>query len=191
MIQMKRVKREDIVIRSVTLEDFETVERLCTIQFGEGYLKREEFALWCQYPDMFLAAEYQGKFVGYVSFLPSTPEEIEEKMAVPAEEVRRCAGDRLPIHCRGTAAFSEFQGMGIMYYVMKAVVENTRAAGYHVGYLPGWKYYGKTPVYHLIRPFGFVPYCQREMLWYGDEDYTCIVCKGRCTCSAVIYRIRF
>ena len=177
-------------IRSAVAEDFPTVERLCALRFGKGYLKREEFDRWLAHPELFLVMECEGDFVGYVCFVPETPEEMAAYIRFPVEEVRREAGDRPAIHCRSTALFSAYEHKGLMRALWVRILDTVQKEGYRVAYGPAWKYNGFVPMHRLLTSFGFVPLCEKQGLWYEDESYTCVVCGGRCSCPAVIYQLK-
>ncbi|MBQ0111461.1 MAG: hypothetical protein KBS41_06020, partial [Oscillospiraceae bacterium] len=71
---MAQIDPAKITIRSATNNDYDMIIALCDERFGEGYIDHVEYDRWLQYPEFFLALDYDGEFVGYVCILPSTPE---------------------------------------------------------------------------------------------------------------------
>lgn len=180
---------EGYLIRPAVEKDFETIEQLCTLRFGSGYLKRGEFERWLRNPELFLVTEHNGDLVGYVCFLPVSPQEMAEYLHFPVEEVEKASGGKDVIHCKSTAVFSEYEHKGLMRLLWERILANVRNAGYRVAYGPAWKYRGFVPMDHLLTSLGFVPICEKEKLWFDDKSYTCIICGGPCKCPAVIYQL--
>lgn len=186
---MSDLNLAEVNIRPAEEKDYEAITALCDLRFGEGYIDHEEFSHWREYPELFLALDYKGEFVGYVCILPSTPEIVCKNMQLPLDEIKReCEGKKV-IRCRSAVLREEFEHMGFMRMLWERVFENAAKLGYGIAYCPAWKYNGFVPMDHLLTQLGFVAIAQREMLWYNEEKYTCVICGGRCKCPAVVYRL--
>ena len=182
-------EEQELFIRPAASDDYDAVSALCDLRFGDGYLKREEFDEWRKNPELFLVMEDEGRFVGYVCFVPSSPEKMAEYIKFPVEDIIKDSGGRDVIHCRSTVLYPEYEHKGIMRVLWTHILEKVKDMGYRVAYGPAWKYNDFVPMDHLLTSFGFEKIADRENLWYDDETYTCIVCGGRCSCPAVIYRL--
>ena len=110
-----------------------------------------------------------------------------EKMAMPREDVEAIAGGRPALIYKSAAVPRQHEHKGVMHALALAGLETARQEGYGSLFGSAWVYNGKSPIAGTFKAFGFVPLYKREKLWYNDPDYTCVVCKGRCTCDAMIY----
>lgn len=185
---MVQIDSEKINIRPANKGDYDIIIELCDERFGDGYIDKSELDRWIKYPDLFLALDYDGEFVGYVCILPSTPESVCADMKLPLDQVKaECEGKKV-VRCRSAVLRKKFESMGFMRLLWEKVFENARQLGYGISYCPAWKYDGFVPMDHLLTKLGFEPIAEKQMLWYDEETYTCVVCNGRCKCPAVIYR---
>lgn len=186
---MIKIDPAKIVIRPAKSEDYDIIVQMCDERFGKGYLDRAEFDRWLEYPELFLALCYDNEFVGYVCILPSTPESVCKDMKLPLDEVKaECEGKKV-VRCRSAILRTKFDSMGFMRMLWQKVFENAKKLGYGISYCPAWKYDGFVPMDHLLTKLGFVRIAEKQMLWYDEENYTCIVCGGRCKCPAAIYKL--
>lgn len=186
---MKEVIPEEIAIRPASEKDYDAILKLCDLRFGTGYIDHDEFERWLKYPELFLALDYQKQFVGYVCILPSTPEAVSADMQLPLDEIRaECVGKKI-VRCRSAVLRSEFENMGFMRLLWEKVFANAKEMGFHISYCPAWKYNGFVPMDHLLTKLGFFAIAEKEMLWYNEENYTCVICGGRCKCPAVVYKM--
>jgi len=180
---------ENVIIRSAKYEDFDEVLPLCDRRFGTGYVDRAEFDKWLKYPQFCLVMEYDGDFVGYVCILPSTPEKVCEDMQLPLDEVSaECEGKKV-IRCRSAILKEKYENRGYMRVLWEKVFANAKSCGYGISYCPAWKYDGKVPMHNLLTKLGFEVIAEKQMLWYDEINYTCVVCKGRCACPGVVYKL--
>ena len=186
---MAEIKLEKINIRPAEEKDFPIILELCDRRFGQGYIDHNEFSHWLKYPDLFLALDYDGEFVGYVCILPSNPDEVCEKMALPIDEIRAECENRKVIRCRSAVLREKFESRGFMRMLWERVFANAKEMGYSIAYCPAWKYNNFVPMDHLLTKLGFIAIAEKEMLWYDEENYTCIVCNGRCKCTARVYKM--
>jgi len=188
---MEEVRAEDVLIRAAEESDFNDVLAVCDRRFGTGYIDRETFGEWLQYPELCLVLEYQHDFVGFVCILPSTPEKVCNDMQLPLDEVRaECEGRKI-VRCRSAILTEKYEHMGFMRMLWEKVFENAKKLGYSISYCPAWKYDGKVPMHNLLTKLGFQVIAEKQMLWYDEANYTCVVCKGRCVCPSVVYKMIF
>ena len=176
------------MIRPATADDFENVLKVGELRFGTGYLTREEFNTWLEYPEFLLVAEMDGRFAGYVYHRPEKIEVLAKYMKLDPDYVRRVSGGKPVIHCRSAALSPEFEHCGIMFTMVEALEKKAREEGFGAEFAPAWKYGDKVPMRKILTAMGYTELCEKERLWYDQEDYYCVVCKGRCVCTAVIFQ---
>ncbi len=181
---------KNITIRPVREEEFSIVFDLCEKRFGKGYLDREEFEQWLRQPQLFLAAECEGVFCGCVCYLPEEIDDLARYMRLTSEYVRSVSGGKPVIHCKTAVVVPEYERCGIMQGLVAAANENARELGYGAAFAPAWKHDGQVPVGKLLCRLGFEKLAEAENIWYDMEKYTCVVCGGRCKCTAVIFQKR-
>lgn len=176
-----------IRIREGEEHDFLHMLPLCDERCGPGYLTRAVFDRWMEHKSLFKAAEIDGAFAGYAVMLPASVPEVMKKLAMPREDVESLAEGRPALIYRSAAVLRQYERRGVMRALAAAGLETARQEGYGCLFGPAWVYQGKIPVAGTLEAFGFVPLYKREKLWYDDPGYTCVVCRGRCVCDAMIY----
>ena len=181
------MKGIDIRIRDGKGQDFLPMLSLCDERYGPGYLTREIFDHWMEHKSLLKVAEIGEGFAGFAVMVPATVQEVMEKMAMPREDVEAIAGERPALIYKSAAVLQQHEHKGVMHALAVAGLETARQEGYGSLFGSAWVYQGKSPIAGTFRVFGFKPLYKRERLWYNDPDYTCVVCKGRCTCDAMIY----
>lgn len=181
------MKEMDIKIRDGKEEDFEEILPLCDERYGSGYLTKGIFGHWMEHKSLLKVAELGEEFAGFAVMVPAIVEEVMEKMAMPREDVEAIAGGRPALIYKSAAVLRQHEHKGVMHALALAGLETARREGYGSIFASAWVYQGKSPIAGTFRVFGFKPLYKREKLWYSDSDYTCVVCKGRCTCDAMIY----
>ena len=177
----------DIRIRDGKEQDFLQMLPLCDERYGSGYFTKAIFDHWMGHKSLLKIAELEGAFAGFAVMVPATVEEVMEKMAMPREDVEAIAGGRPALIYKSAAVPRQHEHKGVMHALALAGLETARQEGYGSLFGSAWVYQGKSPIAGTFRVFGFKPLYKREKLWYNDPDYTCVVCKGRCTCDAMIY----
>lgn len=186
---MAKIDPAKVVIRSATENDYNAIIKLCDERFGTGYIDRNEYNRWLKYPELFLALDYDNDFVGYVCILPSTPESVSADMQLPLDEIKaECAGKKI-VRCRSAVLRTEYENMGFMRMLWQKVFDNAKKLGYNISYCPAWKYNGFVPMDHLLTKLGFEAIAEKQMLWYNEENYKCVICGGKCKCPAIIYKL--
>ena len=179
---------ENILIRSAKAEDFERIKQLAELRFGIGYLDRQEFDAWLRDPDFFLVAEVDGRFAGYAYHRPESVEELASYMKLDPAYVRQVSGGRPVIHCRSAALAPEFEHRGLMQKIVAQLEETAGREGFGAEFAPAWKYGEAVPMRKNLLARGYTELCEREKLWYDQENYRCVICGGRCRCTAVIFQ---
>ena len=181
------MKGMDIKIRDGEERDFPQMLPLCDERYGSGYLTKEIFDHWMEHKSLLKVAEIEEEFAGFAVMVPAAVQEVMEKMTMPREDVEAIAGGRPALIYTSAAVPRRHEHKGVMHALAAAGLETARQEGYGSLFGSAWMYNGKSPIAGTFRVFGFKPLYKREKLWYNDPDYTCVVCKGRCTCDAVIY----
>ena len=171
----------------MTPDRYPAVQSLCDARYGEGYITQADFDRWMLHPPLFQQALIDGEFAGFAVMVPSSAEEIMEKMDMPREDVLAFAGDAQPLIYKSGAVFPQCERRGVMNALATVGIEKARALGYGALFTSAWVHDGSVPIENTMLRFGFRRLYERHMLWYHDEKYHCIACGGRCVCDAVIY----
>ncbi len=181
---------KEIVIRSVRESDYKIIFELCEKRFGKGYLTRKNFDEWLKNPTLCLAAEYEGRFCGFVCYIPEPYEALAKYMKLDARYIKSVSNNKAVIHGKSAVLFEEYEHLGIMQALVEAANNNARELGFGAVFIPAWEYDGFVPVGKMLNRLGFRQTARRENIWYDMENYICVVCGGRCKCSAVIFEKR-
>lgn len=187
MEQLLESADAEITVVNGTEAYYEDIQRLCDERYGAGYIGRENFALWLKNARLLKIALVDGVFAGFAVMLPASVTDVMTHMAMPESDVRRISGDRPALIYKSAAVVKKYEHCGIMKAMAEQGLNEARLMGYGSVYGSAWIIDGKIPIEGTFRAFGFQRLYERQMLWYHDENYRCIVCKGRCTCDAVIY----
>ena len=163
------------------------VQAVCDARFGTGYIRREDFDLWMKAPRLIKIALIDGDFAGFAVMIPATLGEVASHMAMPPDEVRAIAGDKPALIYKSAAVRPIYEHRGVMKTMAADGLQTARDMGYGSLFGSAWVYQGQIPIEGTFRIFGFTPLYLRHMLWHDDENYRCVICKGRCTCDAMIY----
>ncbi len=182
---------EKLNIRPVRKDEYELIFNLCEKRFGSGYLTPELFESWLENPQLFLAAEYEGNFSGIVCYVPQDAHELAEYLQLTEEYIKGVSGGRPVIHCQTAVLVPEYEHRGIMQALVTAANENAQQLGFGAAFAPAWKYNGFVPVRKMMLRLGFKEIAEKENIWYNTDGYICVICGGRCKCSAVIFQKEF
>ncbi len=178
----------NITIRALKSSDYDVIFELCEERFGKGYLEKSEFEKWLNFPSYALAAEYDGRFAGFLCYMPSTVNDIADYMHITPEYVNSVSGGKGVVHFKTAILLPEFEGKGIIHAMASRVQERLKKDGYGVIFGPAWKYNGFIPMKKSLLRLGFTELCERENIWYDMKNYICVACGGRCRCNAVIFQ---
>ncbi len=181
---------DKITIRSVQESDYKTIFELCEKRFGKGYLTHSEFEQWLKSPTLCLAAEYEGDFAGFVCYTPQSPEDLAKYMQLDACYISSVSDNKAVVHGKSAVLLEEYEHLGIMQALVTAANNNAKELGFGAVFVPAWEYDGFVPVEKMVNKLGFQEIARRKNIWYDMENYTCVVCKGRCKCNAVIFEKR-
>lgn len=176
-----------IEVRDGSLSFREDIFELCAGRYGEGYLKDSDYSRWMQHPELFKVALAEGRFAGFAVMIPAERAEIMARMAMPEQDVLDIAGNRPALIYKSAAVLPEYEGRGVMRAMTAAGIQTAKELGYGAIFGSAWVCGDRIPIQPTFDSFGFLRLYERKMLWYGDEDYHCILCGGRCRCDGVIY----
>lgn len=180
-------ERLDIRIADGDERYFEELCELCDDRFGTGYVDRAVFERWMRYPRLLKIALVDGRFIGFAVMVPADTAEIMRKMKMPERDVLEIAGEKPALIYKSAAVRPEYEHCGVMHAMAAQGIEDAKELGYGALFAAAWVYGGKIPIEPTFNTFHFQRLYERKMLWYDDEEYRCVVCKGRCTCDAMIY----
>jgi len=106
------------------------------------------------------------------------------------EEVLTAARGKPTIHFRSAITAEGFERRGLVRILLGRIIENARRLGYGLILSPNWKYDGCVPAARIHDQLGFVNIGERENLWVDQKGYSCVICKGPCRCTAVLYQLQ-
>lgn len=170
-----------------SMEYYPAVQEVCDLRYGTGYVDQPAYERWVKHPELMNVALVEGEFAGFSVFIPATTEELMSHMDMTREDVERLAKDRPALIYKSAAVPFQFEKRGIMQLLLGRAMEELPELGYGSVFGSAWMYDDKIPMSRLFDFFGFQKLYKRSMLWYHDETYNCVVCKGRCKCDAMIY----
>lgn len=174
-------------IRAAVLEDYKDMKILCDERYGEGYLTPERYAHYLEHPRLFLVASQGNELAGFSLMAPASVPETADYMKMSAGEIKGLAGDRKILILKSIVIQKKYGKMGLPSTMTNAVIENAKTEGYGIIFSAAWMVEGKMPIKQAFEEMGFQPLFLRHNLWYDEEDYYCVVCKGRCKCDGFIY----
>lgn len=181
-----------ITVRPAAEGDFEALRALCDGRLGDGYLSKDDYLDRIKYPSLNLVAESEeGELAGFVSMTPEGAESLGKAVQLDPEKILRDAKGRPCIHFRTAISSENFEHRGIVRMLLGRILDSAEREGYGLILSPVWEYDGKAPAAKFHDDFGFVSLGRREDLWADQQGYTCILCKGPCHCSAILYELVF
>lgn len=186
------MEQEIITSNPITVIDgteahFEATLELCDERYGTGYCTREVFDRWVSNPGLLKVALYNGEYAGFAVMLPASVEEIMDHMKMTREQVEEITQGKPALIYKSAAVRECFGRRGIMKTMATIGLKQAKEMGYHSIFGSAWYYNDTIPIEGTFRAFGFQRLFERKKLWYDDENYYCIVCKGRCVCDGIIY----
>ncbi len=184
---MKQVINENLTIIDGSEKYYDVVQKLCDDRFGPGLIVRADYDHWMEHPEMFRIALVDGEFAGYATAFPADDNELVRRLHMTVEEIHNLAGDTPRMFYHNTVVRPEYERRGIGMTLFFSVQEAAIKAGYRAQFCSAWVHDGKVHVGTAMERLGLKPVCVCEKLWYGNENYYCVVCKGRCVCDAMIY----
>jgi len=162
------------------------VSALANSAFGEGYLTEARCLEMARADgDFLVAAGEGGEVAGFICFLYRSAREVEEAMRL---EPGAIAMNGEPVcHAKTMAVSPELKRTGLADALFAQCLELSIQAGMRSAWGAAWNAGGRVPMRRIFEKHGFSVYGEREMLWYEDNGYRCVVCGGPCRCPAVIY----
>ena len=178
---------QKIKLVNATQDYYEKIKNLCDESFGTGYINREEFNKWLTHPQLFNIALAEDAFAGYSVMIPAGVEDIMEQMGMERSEVLALTDGGPAIIYKSAAVCSAYRRNGVLTELIKALLNQAKELGYGSVILSAWTYGGKTPAKSSLLSMGFTQLFIRHKLWYHYENYSCVICKGRCICDAAVF----
>ncbi len=179
---------EVVTLINGSVDYYEDVQRLCDERFGTGYIDRAEYDHWMECPELFKVALVNDDFAGYVAIYPSDEDTVMKKLAMPREDIHDFSEGKPILYFKSAAVCKKYERRGLIFNLTAAILDEAHDMGYGSFFGSAWVYEGKAPLSRTVEKLGMKPLYKRKMLWYDDEKYRCVVCGGRCTCDAMIYR---
>lgn len=178
---------ERFEFRDAVLEDYEDMKVLCDERYGEGYLTWERYAHYLEHPRLFRIARKGNDFAGFSLMTPATVLEVADHMKMSVGEVEKLTEGKRPLILKSIVIQKKYAGMGLPVAMTNRIIENAAEDGYGIIFSAAWLVREKIPIRKAFEEMEFKPLFLRRNLWYADEDYYCVVCKGRCKCDGFIY----
>ncbi len=177
----------EITIQNALTCDYEKIADLCDRRYGKGYMTAKNFNKMLKNPDFIKVATINGEFVGFASFLHDTTENIAKAMGLCEDEVTKISNGLKCVIYKSAAIEAKFEHYGIMQKLLSNLIQQAEKENYSAVFASAWIIGNTIPIEKNLKKFSFEYIANRSMLWYDDEDYSCIVCNGRCRCDAAIY----
>lgn len=174
-------------IAAGTWEDYPRIKELCELRFGSGYLDETGYARWMEHPDLVQVATIDGDFAGVAVMRPASEEEIAQKMKMDQAEIMDITSGRPAAVYQSIALKHRYEKHGLGRRMVLDGLERGANKGYSAIFIAAWMYDGKIPAQGLLSSLGFTQLYRRELLWYGEKNYQCVACGGRCVCDGMIY----
>ena len=181
------MKVQDIRITNVSNEDYEQIHKLCNESFGAGYINQMEFDKWKENPEFFNVAWVDDEFAGYSVMIPAGTREIMKEMDMTLQEVQNITSGKPALIYKSVAVCPQYRKRGLLTKLMTELMDRAEKSGYKTILLSAWMYEDKIPALRSLEKLKFSRLFVRHNLWYQNEMYQCVICKGRCVCDAVIY----
>lgn len=163
---------------------------LCEECFGSGYLSYPHFCEMIKMEAPFKMALTGKELIGYSVFETTDAEEVAAQYQIDLEGVKEIAGAEKIFRYKSAAVKKAFHGKGVAGNLLEECIQKARELDCGSVFVAGWKYNGRVPMHNIFIRNGFVEVGLRKNLWYGEEDYTCIICGGRCKCEGIIYYLK-
>ncbi|MCQ2455147.1 MAG: hypothetical protein MJ090_03280 [Clostridia bacterium] len=184
---MKTDYKSIMLIRTPEREDFTEVKAICEDRFGKGYIKEEEFNRWITDDKYCKVADLGGKVIGIVYLMPDKIKNVARALKLDESYIEDMSGGKNVIRSRCAAIDKDYENMGISDTLHREIFSNISPDDFGAIIAPAWTYNGYTPMAKPLKEYGFELFGERENLWYNMEEYECIICGGRCKCTAAIY----
>ena len=176
---MRKAEKKDI--RQI----FEIVEDC----FGKNYMTEGELIEHIESPESFLYLNEAGEDIAAISLY--TVEEIDvaaENSKESVELLQNLSCGRNIVHCKFLCVNKKLQKGGYGKKLIKELEDyiedlNISSAVYTVL----CEYNNSIPAKGIFENNGFKFRRRLSRPWYGDESYSCPVCKGRCVCEGYTY----
>ncbi len=180
-------KMNELIIRNAIIDDDYKIIDLCNRRYGKGYMTNEIFNKLLENPDFFKVATINNEFAGFASFLPENIEKIAKAMGQSMFDIINISGDKPSVIYKSAALEPNFEHGGIMQNLLAKLIEQATNKGYSTVFASAWMIGDTVPIEKTLKKFDFIYVGNCSMLWYGDKEYNCIICGGRCQCNAAIY----
>lgn len=177
----------DFIFRTAEAKDYDKIKSLCDERYGTGYITKDMFKNYLDYKELFISAFYNDDFVGFAAMIYSTDENTAKKMGMTLEEVKKYASKKPILIYKSHAIKKKYEKMGLPVAMTSILMSKGKELGYGSVFGSAWIYNNYIPMSKTFDKLGFIPLYKRSNLWYDDENYTCVVCGGRCKCEAMIY----
>jgi GNAT superfamily N-acetyltransferase len=158
--------------------------------FGKGYMTEDSVRDMIEGPEHYLyVGDRDGQPV-VALYLRYEPDEVvcEETGVTPEELFEKSGGGKI-LHSKFMFVREDVQKMGIAQPFLGEVIDHVASEHpeYTLVYGVLWEYNGNVPVQKCCERNGYTFWKRLHQPYYKDEDYYCIICKGRCKCDGLLY----
>jgi GNAT superfamily N-acetyltransferase len=165
------------------------VVALGNLAFGDGYFDLPKIKdILNNGAPFYTAYGETGDLIGYCCSLYLPMREAERHMKLPENAFAGRLEPETPVcFMKSMAIAEEYKGKGLADRLFASCLADAVTDGLRFACSSAWKIGDSVPMRRIFQSHGFVVHSEIPMLWFDDKDYTCVVCKGSCRCSGVIY----
>lgn len=165
------------------------IKNLLDASFGAGYM--EESAIWEHMhsdKSLLYLMHQNEELAGVMLFVEEAPCQSNGEMEKAFAEIQSITGGKRCLHCKFLCTPPKYQRQGFGASITaKALADIQSRQRADVIYTCLWEYENNVPAKRIFEENDFRFYKRLEEPWYGDKDYYCIVCGGRCRCPGQVY----
>ena len=158
--------------------------------FGAGYMTKEDAGRIIQDKDCFLYVEdLDGEPVAALLVRYEDDDTVMEATELTVEELHARSHGEKVLHSKFLFVREDMQKSGIAQVFLGKALDRIAADHPEYGMVYGilWEYNGTVPVQKVCERNGYRFWKRLHLPYYKDENYYCIICKGRCRCDGLLY----
>lgn len=163
------------------------IKELFEESFGKNYMSAGQVEGCIESGAPFKMALDGDTLMGAILFIPESEETIAEHTELDRKTIHALCGAKPSLICRCACTYARYQRKGVARQLLQTCLEEIKKRGYGAVFTTLWEYQGGVPAEKMFMEHQFQRGKKLEAPWYGDEDYICSECGGRCRCSGVVY----
>lgn len=160
---------------------------LFEVSFGQNYMSVESIEGYITQGTPFKIALDRKELMGAILFIPASTEKAAGHVRMDRETVGALCGEKPALICKCACTYAKYQGQGAAKRLLTACLEDAKKSGYGAVFTVLWEYGGSVPAEKMFVDAQFQRGGKLIMPWYGEADYICSECGGRCRCNGIVY----